>query len=336
METIYQSATNCSNVLASTVSLNHDSPISIATIECKDTSLTLGDEVTLDIGYVSNHAQVFIGYVKQIDRKVPSNTYSISAYSTLVRAQDFFIASTNPEEPLSYQNISAEGLVSSLLALPGLTSFTSDATSFVFGINGAFEINLVNCLDYAKQIADLLTWSLWSDENGTVHFENRKPYVMVDEYPENEQLGFEVDVPTGYVLQVPKYTDIQFTESERALRNRVVIYGGEGIYGEAKREVSILPDGFYKSAALAFPQLIDDIGLAENIAEYNLSLFCRTTQTIVATIVGDVSLKPRTVIGVNIPRLGLSGNWYVYSVDHNVGDSGYTTSLSLRRMVKAT
>jgi hypothetical protein len=334
MRKLYKTATNCSNVLSASVTQNHDAPISIATIECVDTSLILGDEVILDMGYADAHAPVFKGYVKQILRKVPGNTYAITLYSTLVRAQDFFIASSDPDQALSFQNISAESLVSSLLALAGLTSFESDPTSFVFGVANEFEINLVNSLDYSKQIADLLTWSIWCDVEGTVHFENRKPYVMVDEYPENDQVGFQVDIPTGYVVNTGKIIDIQHTISERSLRNRVVIYGSTGVFAEAKNESSVLPAGFYKSAVLAFPQLIDSIELAERIASYNLSLLDRLTESISATLVGDITIQPRTVVQVDYPKLNLSGYWYVYSVDHSMSSSGFQTGVELRRMTK--
>jgi hypothetical protein len=140
---------------------NHDSPISTATIETTDTALTLGDAVSVDLGYSDDHEVVFQGYVKQIEEKFsPDHLFVITAYNTLIRAQDFFIASSNPDSALEYQNISAENLVGNLMALAGLTSYTYDATFFTFGINSAFEINLVAVLDYAKTIADLLTWTI--------------------------------------------------------------------------------------------------------------------------------------------------------------------------------
>ncbi len=329
---LYCSTTNTTNVTNVIVSGSHDSPVVTANIEAVNTNLTLGDLVTIDLGYTDDHAQIFTGYVKTISKKVPNNTYQITAYDSLVRAQDYFIASSNPATPFSRKGITAEALVGDLLALAGLTNYDYQATSFTFGINNAFEINLVSVYDYIRTICDTITWSIWASQDGQVHFRNRKPYVMDGL---TGQPGDVADTPTGYVLDYGVNTlDVSYTSSEKSLRNRIVVYGTEGVYAEASAASSVLPAGFYKSAVLAMSQLIDTQGLAQSIADYNLDLLNRVTETISTTAVGDPSLAHRTVIEVDVPLLSLSGFWYVFSCDHQWGPQGYTTGLDLRRMIQ--
>ena len=175
---LYCAVTNCTGILSVSVTNNHDNPVSTAIVETRSTTLGLGDYVIIDAGYTTDHAQLFAGYVKTVERKVPENIYVLTIYDVLVRAQDFFIASSNPQSPLTYSNKSAESLVQDLMALAGLTSFSATATAFTFGTKNPFEVNLVSTYDYCKTIADTLTWTLWADQNGTINFKNRKPYVM--------------------------------------------------------------------------------------------------------------------------------------------------------------
>jgi len=331
---LYCDVTNCTGVINIIVSTNHDSPVSVATIDTISTTLTLGDLVTVDLGYVDDHAIVFTGYVKQIEKKIPDNVFTITAYDVLMRAQDYFIASSNPNEPLSYKGITAEDLVGDLLSKAGLTDYENTPTYFTFGINNSFEINLVSVFDYCRNIADTITWTLWADQDGTINFKNRKPYVMTGD---TGQPGDVADVPTGYQITAFKTIDFSYTKSERSLRNRVVVYGAEGIYAEASESSSMLPPGFYKSSVLALPQLIDNQSLAQDIANYNLDLQNRINESLSVTVRGDSSLSCRTVITNMLGTLfsgitGLSGSWYVFGCDHQWGKTGYTTSLDLRRM----
>lgn len=337
MRNLYCDVTNTTVNSFTTVNVtdNHDAPISTATIETTSTGLTLGDSVEVDMGYSDDHEVIFTGYVKQIEEKFsPDHLYVITAYNNLVRAQDFFIASSTPESALSYQNIAAETLVYNLMVLAGLTSFTYDTTYFTFGINNAFEINLVSVIDYTRTIADLLTWSIWADSAGTVHFENRKPYVMLDQYPENAQPGWQEDVPTGFQLNTAtNMIDFNLTVSERNLRNKVVVYGKDTIGATASASSPYLPVGFYKTAVLAFPQLVDDTELAQSIADYNLDLLNRITYNLSTVIVGDPSLRARTVISCNDSGYpDITGDWYVFSCDHTFSAQGYTTNIEGRRM----
>lgn len=335
-KTLYASVTNTSEVLNVTVSNAHNSSMAIATVRANITTCGVGDLITIDLGYSDNHAQVFKGYVKQIERSVPDDTYTLTANDVLTRAVDYFIAPSNPDKPFKRRNIKAEKLVEDLLRLAGLTSFDFDNTYFTLGVNTDIEVKLVSAWDYSKSIADLIAWNLWADETGTIKFENRKPFVM---YGNLSQPGDHVDSSIA-TLTDPQILNYTHSLSEKDLRNRVVVYGAEGIYAEAKSGTSynpytdayesILPSGYYKSAAAASPY-IDVKSYAQQAANYNLKLLNRLAEQIIMTVEGDPLYLARKVVTVNEPTyIGVNKKYYIYSADHSWGESGYTVSLDLR------
>lgn len=328
---LYCDVTGVSDVLSCTVNQGHSSSTSTALIEAYSPTLEIGDEITIDMGTTSSHQQVFTGYVKMIERRVPTNTYTISASDKMIRAIDYFIASTNPDNPLKYRNISAESLVQSLMGVAGLSSFTYDTTYFTFGISSDFEVNLVSPYDYSNNIANLLTWSLWCDSSGTVHFENRKPFVMSGASGQPGDTVDETALATSYTVGDGAF-DIAYGESEKDLRNRIVVYGNSGVYAEASAVSPYLPPGFYKSAVLAAPGLIDSNSVAQTTADYNLSLLNRLSRYVVATVEGNPSLAARQIVKVNSSLLGITNtNYYVFSCTHTLNRAGYTTALELRK-----
>ena len=330
MDSLYADVTGVTNPINITVSESHNSATSTAVIECISHSLNIGDTITVDLGYTTNHGEVFSGYVKEIDRAVPSNTYIIVAHDVMIRAVDFFIASSNPDTPFSRANIKAEFLVRDVLALAGLTNFSYDATSFTLAVYTTAEVNLVGAYDYCNSIADLLAWHLYADKNGVVHFVDRKPYVTG-----SDSSSFNLDSNSIFNI-------INFTHklSERDLRNRVVVYGSTGVYAEAKQATSynpltssneqILPAGFYKTAVAASP-LINETSLAQLAADYNLDLYNRLGSNINITVLGDPALEARMIVNVDESISGISGDYYVYLAEHRWGSDGYVVNMDLRK-----
>lgn len=319
-------------IISCNVNSSHGSPTSNASIECYDHNLTLGDYVTIAMGYDDANAAVFRGYVKSISRSVPSETTTIELQDKFVRATEYFIAPLNPDLPLTYTNITAENLVKEVLKEAGLTTYSGDTTYFTLGVNGVpVEVKLVSASDYVRMIGDIIAWSVWYDSSDdTVYFRNRKPFPMDGT---SGQPGDTGDSTTGYVLGV---TDIpisyEYIVSEKELRNRVVVYGSESIFAEAYEASPFLPDGFYKTAVIAVPNLISTQEIAQDTADYNLAALNKLTYTIQASIPGRNSIIPRTCIGVTLAKLNQSNDtWYVYSVNHNYSSSGYTTDLELRK-----
>jgi hypothetical protein len=348
MNQLYCDITNTNKVQSVNISSSHNNSCAQAVFTTNDTSLDIGDLVTIDLGYTTDHNQLFKGYVKQKERKIPDGSYTITCFDKMIRAMDYFIVSSNPDAPWKKDHIEASDLVRDVMALAGLNSYTGDDTNFILGINTDVEVNLVSAYDFCKQIADIVTWALWCDQTGKVHFENRKPFMMDGTIRTGHgQANYHTDgSPPNPTLTDKDFLDFTYKRSEKDLRNKMQVYGVTGVSAEAHRSTSldpslhypsldtdyiqVLPDGFYKTAAVA-TALIDTDSLAQDCADYNLILLNRLQVSAVCTIVGNSNYECRQVVGIDEAVTGLSGSWYCFSIQHSWSKSGFTTYLELTR-----
>jgi len=316
-KTLYSSVTNTTNVISVNVQQSHSAQTTTAVIEAESTGLSIGDSISVDIGYSDNHQIVFTGFVKQLEISEPEQKVSITAIDTLIRAMDYFIVSSTPNSQYTRYNIKAEDLVGELLAMAGLTNYHYDSTSFTFGIHSPVEVNITSVYDYCKFISDILAWHLYADSGGTVNFVDRKPYLMPGD--------------SSYKT-ITKLLSIAIAhgKDDMDLRNRIVVYGSSGISAEASASSPYLPAGFYKSVLVSAPGVIDTQDMAQQAADYNLVLLNRLTETCSLTVLGDPALVARRVITLDVDE-GYDGDWYLYSVTHNLASSGYTCEMELRQ-----
>jgi len=317
LKTLYSSVTNTTNVMSIRFSEAYNDSAPLVIIEALNTSLSLGDSIDVSIGYVGDYTHIFTGYVKEINTTTPETKIRISAYGAMIRAVDFFIASSDPNNPFSRENISAESLVRDLVALAGLTNFGYDATSFTFATTAPMEVNLVAAYDFCNSIANTLAWHLYADKAGKVWFVDRKPYIVPG------------DTPTA-TITVNEITQASNSISERDLRNRIVVYGGNDIYADASASSPYLPAGFYKTV-VASAYWIDSQSMAQKAADYNLAALNRLTEEATITILGDASLSTRDIITVIETHTGISSDWIIYGTEHVFGKSGFLTTLTLRK-----
>ena len=311
------SATNTSGIHSINVNNSHSSQSAICQIEAESTSLDIGSSVTVQLGYDGAGTTVFTGYVKYIEIKEPSLLYNITCSDVMVRAMDFFIAASDPEAPFTRNNVKAEKLVEDILALAGLTNYSGDNTLFTFGINNSVEVNLTSSYDYARFIADILAYNIYADMGGQVHFTRRLPYIV------------DGDSPIGSIINTDCIS-MNYSETDKDLRNRVVVYGADNIHAEASAESSHLPVGFYKSVVVAAPTVFDNQSMAQQAADYNLELLNRLTQSVSIVMIGNPIYYPRAIATVTNVALGVSGDWYIYSVTHSASSAGFTTSMEVR------
>jgi len=315
MYRIYHSVTNTSGIISLKFQEAHQDTAPMLIIEAESTSLTNGDAVSCDLGYVGDYNTIFSGYVKEVTRSTPPTTYKISAYGVMVRASDYFIAATNPDRPFSRSRIDAEDLVQELLAMAGITSFGSESPSFTF-LN--VEVNLASAYEYCHGIANTLAWYLYADKNNKAWFVERWDGLMAG------------DTPTKTV-DTTKMISASRNISTRDLRNRIVVYGTSGIHAEAKASSSHLPYGFYQSVVVS-AEWITNQTQANLIATKNLALLNKLGETCQISILGDSSYEARQVVTFNYSSIGASGDWYVESVDHSVTSTGgFITTLSLKK-----
>jgi hypothetical protein len=332
MSILYCTVTGTPKVITASINSSHGSPTTSAIITTNASSLDIGDAVTIVMGYVGSNSTIFKGYVKQIEKNVPDNLYTITCSDKMIRAVDYFIAAEDPNNVLTYKNKTAESLVQDLMAMSGLNSFTYDQTYFTFGVTHDFEINNVPCYDYCRTIADILTWHLWCDINGTVHFENRKPYVMTGD---TGQPGDTTDErPEGYAAHTVTTgisLNASWSKSEKDLRNRVIVYGVNGIHATAQASSPYLPSGFYKTVVADLQSILDSQSEVDRTADYNLNLLNRLTYGMKVNIVGDSTITAREILRIKNTYLGVDSNWYSYGCEHQFSPDGYTTALDLRQ-----
>ena len=320
MESLYATVTNTSNILSVSYTDSFKAATSTCNINAVTTSLNIGDSVTVYIGYVGDNFKCITGYVKNIEYKEPERFYAIYVANALIRALDYFIASPNPDVPFSRQNISAEDLIQDLLALSGLTNFVADATSFTFAINNPVEVNLTGCYDYCHFLAGIIAFTLYADNNGQIHLVDRRPYPVGGE-------------PSDYTWDVAggQFIEASYTKSDKDIRNKVIVYGSEGINAQASAVSPYLPSGYYRTVVVAAGGVIDSQSMAQKSANYNLELLNRLSETVGITMIGTTGIVPRTIATITIPTLGISGKWFVNSVEHKWDNAGYTTSVDCKR-----
>lgn len=315
MEKLYASVPGVTKVLGIDISSGHVAQLSSATITCLETSLEIGDPITVDLGYESDHGLVFTGYVKMLDAEESPEQYTITASDALVRAADYFIVSSTPTTPLKIENASPESIIGQLLGMAGITNYTYQSSSYIWGVSGPIEINLVSSYDYSKMLADMIAWGFWADETGQVHFEDRRPFPMGG------------DASVGTLPTVEGLISLNDFKSDKNLRNKVVIWGSNGIYAEASAESPYLPAGFYRTSVISAPGIIDSTDMAQSACEFNLSIFNRLTRGYSVSSVGNYRFNARKVLHLEYT----DENLYIFSSQHNWSRSGYICNLELRK-----
>lgn len=286
------------------------------TIECDSTTLSLGDSISVDMGYADDHDVVFTGVVKKVNKSRPTGTTKITCFDELVKSTDYFMVSEDPEVPFTRTNIDARDLVEDLLNEASITSFVADPVSFIFTEP---TFNLVSVADAINQINGIIAWHIWCDEDGIVRYADRRPYVMGGDTPSATfTTGSSGNIVTN-----------EYNRSEENLRNKVVVYGNEDIYAEASAVSPYLPAGFYKTAVVASP-LITFSGQAQLAAEYNLELYNRLDRVVSCEALGNPHLHVNAIVTVTEANTGVSGDWFVYNISHSFSEGGYTMRMVLK------
>jgi hypothetical protein len=214
------------------------------------------------------------------------------------------------------------------------------ASNFVFGNKYDVEVNLISAYDYCKMIADLLTWSIWCDADGLIHFANRKPFPMTTSEP---QPGWVNDVainPDDPIIDIMSIERSKL-RSEKDLRNRVVVWGSPGItyitqdadsYDPSTgTSVPILPEDYNKSVVCSYG-FIDSLALATDIGDYNLYLLNRVREQLTLTTLGNPDWLARKVVNIQSNRLGIAESlWYIFSSELSWSRSGFINNMEVRR-----
>lgn len=314
---LYMSVTGCTGIESIQAGGDYGSPCQSATVICNATTCEVGDLVSVDMGFSDDHSVIVYGYVKEINPTRPPGTYRLVIYDVLILAEDFLIASDDPNSPLTYDNIQAETLVGNVLSLASLTNYSGNHPGFTFGVNNPVKVQLVKSWDFVRQVCHMLAWHCYADNTGRVYFQDRKPYVMAGD---SSVHTFEEGDGKDLIL-------LNHVRSDEKMRNRLIVYGYNGLSASASAAPCAgisLPSGFYKTAVIAYPDIIDDQAMAQATADYNLVLLNRVTETVTLDAIGNTSIRRNSVVTIDVSALSLSGDWFVYECTHRTSKSdGY-------------
>jgi len=249
----------------------------------------------------------------------------VRIYDDLILASDYLVVSNDPNNPQTYENIAAETLVGNVLALASLTDYSGASPGFTFGTQYPVRVQLVKAWDFVRQICEMLAWWVYCDNTGTIHFTNRKPYLMDGDTPVHT---FETGIGKDLVM-------VDWTRSDEKTRNKVVVYGRDGVFASASAAAPAgvsLPAGFYKAAVISYPDIIDTQEMAQSTCDYNLTLLNRVTETVTLDAIGNPSLVRGQIVAISESETGLTGNWFLYECTHRISpNDGYRIHCTLAK-----
>lgn len=307
------------SIISAEVTEAYKQPCARFRLEVEDTgSFGINDDITITMGYQGDTAQIFEGFIDSITSTRRPGVYEIAGRDIIKFAIEHWIVTTDLDAPWSRSNISAEDLVRDLLIEASVTDYSGDTSNFTFGVSNPAEFQLVSSWDAIERICNIIAWRCYA-ENGTAYFKDLPPE------PSGSPSAYIRRGEGGEIIQ------IGYETSTENLRNKVVVFGRDGIYAEASAESPYLPAGFYKTAVVS-SELIDSQSMADDAADYNLALYNRLTEAVRLDILGDSSIRARQTVNVLEWFTGVDGDWFVYSCTHRMDESGgYTTQLRLLR-----
>lgn len=312
------------DLINAAINESYNTPCRGAVLAVEDTTLELGDTITINVGYDDSNTKVFYGYVEGIERSTPTHEITITCQDILTKAVNFFIASDDPEEPIEYSNIKSEDYVENILALAEITVFEADVPQeFIWATDLPAEVNLLTAWSAANEMAQMLAWHIHADRDGKTWFTDRRPYIQG-----GDSADFTWDETAGINV-----LSLMYRQSTEETRNKVVVYGREGINATASqaRGDILYSATYYKTAVIAHP-LIQTQSQAQTTADYNLELYNRLTESISLSVEGDPDIEVNKIADITGSTFTtVSGLWFIYQCNHRFGQQGYTTDMVLTK-----
>jgi len=314
------------NLVQLSVNEAFNTPSRSAVLNVSGTTLDLGDSIIINIGFTGSTAKVFTGYVTNIQKSTPAYEIVVTCEDVLTKALNYFIAADDPENPITYSNIESGVYVQNILALADIDTFESTVTppTFTWATDLPAEVNLTSAWQAVNEMANMLAYHIHADRNGKVWFTKRAPYIMggdSDDFQFDEAAGTDV-------------LSLAYRKSIEETRNRVVVYGREGIFASASQSRGdiLYSADYYKTAVIAHP-LIQTQALAQTTADYNLVMYNRLTEMLQLEVEGNPSLEINKIVevtGSTFSGIGTS-DWFIYQCRHNFSPTGYTVDMTLTK-----
>lgn len=306
------------NILSANIDQSYSQISTVATVECDSTTLSIGSAISIDLGYVGNHAVLFSGYVKKIEYERPAYTTRLTCYDTLVRATDYFLASIDPSNPLTYKNISTPNLIKGLLSQCSITNVVTADPGFTWGTSSeGAKFNLQTVADAVQFVCSTVGYIVYDDGTGQVHFVQRYPYAT----------GSDTSTKSFITGNSGQILSCQYITSTEKTRNRIVVYGKTPLRSEARADNSYLVVD--QTAVIAHPML-DTQALCDGTATVNLQILNHLTQSFEVEVEGDPTITPRMIGDITESYSGaVNKKIFLYRVSHNFSaGNGYITSFT--------
>lgn len=250
------------------------------------------------------------------------STYTSTDGGTFTIHQYDDIATLNANHPETTGNYTTEGVyaeavVQWLLHMSGLAEGTEiqvDSTNFFIGDLNPAKFTMTSVFDAAMQIANLIGWRIYCDQNGVARFRKRPRQ------------------PGGYTHW--RYSDknapyniqrLTRTESNADLRNYVEVRGASGIRTVKRATSPYIGNTPYRGVLIS-EELIDTPGIADFMATRILQDLNRLKITVSLDVDGNPYLYPGSTIDVT--SNAATGKFLAETVSSQMSaDGGYKMTL---------
>ena len=312
---LYATVTGCTGLLSIQTEAGYSMISANAVVECTTSTLSMGDAISIDLGYDDDHSEIFSGFVKKINRITPDSIIQITANDVLVRAVDYFLAADDPESPLTFHSIDDRDLVNSLLGECGLSTVSGQPLpSFTFGTNedGAkFNLqSIAEAIQFVCNVTGRLCWAVGSN----IYYDDRKPYKVAGD----TITGTWTTGASGQIINISKESD------NSKIRDRIICYGKTPIRASAE---DASPYTVVRQTAVIAHELIDLQSLADATCAVNLELLKGLPITWTLDLMGDSSILPRTLYHIDESFTLSNNDVFIYKVAQNFSSSGFLTNV---------
>ena len=316
-----------------TISKSLDSAVPVCTMTLDHmpnyASFVRGASVTVDIGYNGLTERVFTGYLQ--DRSYGVESCTIHCLGMLWSA---FRTVEIPERDVTGDTV--EEAIEDVLKDVGITNYSISSMTWELGTIEDAKLERMPASQMLQMLMDLECGRVYELGTGTVVI---KP---IEELPAPTTFK-TFTTTTAATARVLEYSD---HEDPDYIRTRMIVTGATIVEGTApdttSRTISQtatlissplvqppLPAGTYIDMEYS-NSLIDTDDKAVELAGKLLTRYARIPRTLTIEIAGDPQIELCQTLGFSIGLPNYALRWFVTGVEHEVGESGYVTRVTLR------
>lgn len=317
MDKIQILASFCSHAQSATITQAWTSACATFQVAtAQQVSVQPGDSASVGAGVGATPLQI-VGYVDTVEYDKNKGLYVVSGRDSMRRAVDYFLAYKEDGEA-EYVTVGADAAieVKNILALAGLTASTY---SLGYALKADFPFALESAWDAASSILRLGQWRAYATGPDLVLVSDGQvtPGTPVDTFVDDETM-----------------LDVSYAVSAKDTLTKVVVTGLSEPEGEEEPEliVAVASGGAlpWSKSAYIHRDWINSQGLAQQIANANISLYGGLTYELQVRIVGHETRRVGDTVTV-VGSGGIAGDWIIYSLTKTFSDAGAICNYTLRK-----